>query len=92
LHRILSGSTTCTATLTNGARTGSMRSTIADPRLPTRRVLSPERGTKRVGRGGSFISTIGHDRAAYRDAAEPDMRTYVTGFRVAADFAGFPKD
>ena len=34
----------------------------------------PKQGTKRVARGGSFVSLISHDRSAYREAAEPDLR------------------
>ena len=42
----------------------------------------PNNGTRRVLRGGGFISCISHDRSAYRECASPEIRTFCTGFRV----------
>jgi hypothetical protein len=71
--------TTCTATCTNGVRTGKRdyaSTTVSDP-------TGPATGSYRVFRGGGWSSGAGYCRSAHRLRYAPDSRGGYLGFRLA---------
>ena len=81
LRRTHSAFTTCTATYGSGWRIARMTATRVLP--ATALPGQPEGVTRRLLRGGSWLSSQGDVRAANRDGDAPDRRGDGIGFRVA---------